>query len=203
MMLHRLGNFPSKIILAFSGGVDSVAILDFLQRGRKDITLAYFNHGTPHGSEAESFVRQVARDRKLPLFVGKVSEKMPSGVSKESWWREQRYSFLKSLGGPIITCHHLDDAVETWIFTSLHGKPRLIPYCNGQVIRPFLPTLKSDLVDWCVRHDLEWIEDGSNADVSYARNRIRHNIVPESLKVNPGLYKVIRKKVYSEYMSSK
>jgi tRNA(Ile)-lysidine synthase len=94
----------------------------------------------------------------------------------------------------VVTAHHLDDAVETWVFTSLHGESRLIPYSRGNVIRPFLLTPKSELVSWCERRGLAWSEDPSNTDTAYMRNLIRHKILPEALKVNPGLRTVVRKK---------
>jgi tRNA(Ile)-lysidine synthase len=93
-----------------------------------------------------------------------------------------------------VTGHHLGDAIETWIFTSLHGESKLIPYSRGNVIRPFLITPKEEIRDWASRRGLSWIEDESNSDPKYMRNLIRMAIVPEALKVNPGLGKVIRKK---------
>jgi tRNA(Ile)-lysidine synthase len=94
----------------------------------------------------------------------------------------------------VVTGHHLGDAIETWIFTSLHGDSKLIPYSRGNVIRPFLITPKEEIRSWASRRNLTWIEDESNIDPRYMRNRIRMHIVPEALKVNPGLGTVIRKK---------
>ena len=71
---------------------------------------------------------------------------MPAGVSKEAWWRDQRYKFFnEATTRPIITAHHLDDVVENWIFTSMNGNPFLIPHQRDQFIRPFLTTEKNDL----------------------------------------------------------
>lgn len=192
-MIKFLGELPRKCVVAFSGGVDSVAVADFLLNGGRDVTLAFFHHGTPTSTAAEEFVTGFARRRGVPLSVGRITGERPRGDSPEEHWRKERYRFLGIFESPVVTAHHLDDAVETWIFNSLHGKPRLIPPVNGNVIRPFLITPKSEMVGWCTRRGLTWVEDESNVDVRYARNRIRHRIVPEALHVNPGLNTVVRK----------
>ena len=192
-MIRFIGELPHDCVVAFSGGVDSVAIVDFLLRGKKNVTLAFFNHGTKTSHDAEIFVRNFALARGLDCRVGKVLRDKGRGESAEEYWRKERYSFLFSFNKPVITGHHLDDAVETWLFNSIHGIPRVIPYRNKNVIRPFLITPKSEFLSWADRNKLEWSEDESNLDVAYMRNLIRHKIVPEALKVNPGLRKVIKK----------
>jgi tRNA(Ile)-lysidine synthase len=198
-MIRFIGELPKKCTIAFSGGIDSVAIVDFLARGRKDIQLAFFHHGTETSAEAQSFVQDFAMARGLKLTVGNLKKNKPSSESLEEFWRNERYEFLAQFTDPVVTAHHLDDAVETWIFTSLHGQSRLIPYRRGNVIRPFLVTPKKELKSWCSSRNLSWIEDESNNDVRYMRNLIRHKIVPEALKVNPGLRKVVRKKYIEKY----
>ena len=80
----------------------------------------------------------------------------------------------------------------------MHGQGKIIPYRNGNVIRPFRLTEKSQFVDWCKRHDVDWIEDQSNTDTKYMRNYIRHEVMPKILKINPGINKVVAKKVRQE-----
>jgi tRNA(Ile)-lysidine synthase len=193
-MLKFIGDLPRKCTIAFSGGIDSVVISDFLLNGKRDVQLAFFHHGTINSERAEDFVRKFAEERRVPLKVGRINSEKSRGLSPEEFWRNERYAFLESLGGPVVTGHHLGDAIETWIFTSLHGESKLIPYSRGNVIRPFLVTPKEEIRSWASRRNLPWIEDESNGDPRYMRNRIRMNIVPEALKVNPGLGTVIRKK---------
>jgi tRNA(Ile)-lysidine synthase len=69
---------------------------------------------------------------------------------------------------------------------------------RGNVIRPFLTTRKQDLVEWCVKHSVPWIEDTSNLDTRYTRNYIRHKMMPHVLKVNPGIYKMVKKRLQKE-----
>ena len=196
-MLKFIGDLPRKCTIAFSGGIDSVVISDFLLNGKRDVQLAFFHHGTVNSERAEDFVRKFADERRVPLRIGRINSEKSRGLSPEEFWRNERYTFLDSLGGPVITSHHLGDAIETWIFTSLHGESKLIPYSRGNVIRPFLVTPKEEIRSWASRRNLSWIEDESNGDPRYMRNRIRMHIVPEALKVNPGLGTVIRKKYLS------
>lgn len=193
-MIKFIGRLPNKCTIAFSGGVDSVAIADFLIRGRKDVKLAFFHHGTEASDLAEDFVKSFSLARRVPLTIGRLLRARPKDLSEEEHWRNERYVFLDSFGEQVVTCHHLDDAVETWIFTSLHGQGKLIPHSRGNVVRPFLLTPKAELISWCHRRNLTWCEDASNSDVKHVRNLIRHRIVPEALKVNPGLHTTIRKK---------
>jgi tRNA(Ile)-lysidine synthase len=193
-MIRFVGSIPNKCTVAFSGGVDSVAVVDFLLSGRKKVDLAFFHHETETSTLAFNFVTKFATKCGLVLKVGKLSRDRLKEESLEEFWRNERHRFFATFDSPVITAHHLDDAIETWIFTSLHGEARLIPYSSGNVVHPFLITPKAEFILWCNRKKLEWIDDESNCDVRFMRNLIRHKIVPEALKVNPGLHKVIKKK---------
>lgn len=199
-MIRFLGDLPTKCTVAFSGGVDSVAVADFLLNGKRDVRLAFFDHGTRTSKEARIFVEKFSLDRGLKLDIGQINRDKRKDESLEEYWRNERYSFFSQFEN-VVTAHHLDDAVETWIFTSLHGESKLIPARNGNVIRPFLITPKSEMIAWCNRRNLQWVEDRSNLDVHHPRNRIRHNIVPQALLINPGLHKVVKKKYLSQEYS--
>jgi len=193
-MIRFLGEIPNKCTVAFSGGVDSFAVVDFLLNGRKQIDLAFFHHGTKTSTSALKFVTEFATERRLILRIGRLSRDRLKEESLEEFWRNERRDFFATFDQSVITAHHLDDAIETWIFTSLHGESRLIPHASGNVVHPFLITPKKELISWCKKKNLKWIEDESNRDIRFIRNLIRHEIVPEALKVNPGLHKVIKKK---------
>lgn len=199
-MIDQLVKVPgtTKFILACSGGVDSMAIADFYRSGNKNFDIAYFNHGTPQSEKMHNFVELYAEGYLIPFHTKKISRSRHKDESLEEYWRNERYSWLNSFDCPVVTCHHLDDCVETWIFSSLHGNPKLISMRNKNVVRPFLTTRKQVLIDWCKQHNVSWVEDESNKDVSFPRNRIRHCIVPQALSVNPGLHKVVKKKILSE-----
>ncbi len=199
-MLKQFINIPRSehFYLACSGGVDSMAIADFYKRGNKNFTLAYFHHATPQADKMENFIREWAAENKVAAVFGYLNGSKPKEASPEEFWRNERYKFFETLNGRIITCHHLNDVAETWIFSCLHGNPKIIAPVNGRIIRPFILNTKQDLINWAIRHNVSWIEDKSNEDVHYPRNRIRHNMLEEALKINPGLFKVLRKKYLSQ-----
>ena len=194
-MIHITGKIPKRVAIAVSGGIDSMAVLDFLRRSR-DVVVLHYNHGTPYAPKAEALVRAYCMQHKLTIVIGRCNEEMPAGVSKEAWWRDQRYKFFTDATSlPIVTAHHLDDQVENWIFTSMNGNPFLIPHTRDQFIRPFITTEKNDFTLWCVRKDVPTINDPTNDDTKYRRNYIRHTMMPHVLAINPGIKKTIRKKI--------
>jgi len=202
-MINILGSIPKKVAVAVSGGSDSMAVLDFLSRSNRELLVLHFNHGTAFAPKAEAFVRNYCENRNLRLEVGTVERERASDESKEEYWRNERYAFFSNfLDKKIITCHHLDDAVETWLFTSIHGNPMLIPYSRDNFIRPFLATSKLALTGWCARKEVPFLEDPSNADTSYMRNLIRHKLMENVLTINPGINKVIKKKVKHMFENS-
>ena len=201
-MLKLQGKLPREVYVACSGGVDSMAVVDFL-RNNHDITLVYFNHGTEHGEQAHRFVAEYATKHDLPLVYGTLgkgaAEAKPKDDSWEEHWRNERYKFFHTINAPIVTGHHLDDCVETWVWSSMHGTGKIIPYRNKNVIRPFRMTRKRDFQMWCDLKNVPYIEDDSNTDVCYTRNYIRHEMMPHVLRVNPGIHKTIAKKVKDEH----
>jgi tRNA(Ile)-lysidine synthase len=182
---------PKQITIACSGGVDSMAIVDFLSR-KHDVTIAHFNHGTQHGKKAAEFVAKYCTDNNIPMIVGHCVTEKCNTLSQEEYWRNERYRFFKGLG-PVITCHHLDDCVETYIWSALNGTPKVIPLTRNNVLRPFLTTRKQDFVYWCESHNVPWIEDESNKNSRYTRNYIRNELMPHALRVNPGLHTLVKK----------
>lgn len=193
-MIRVLGEIPKgEFGLACSGGVDSMAIANFLLNGGYYPNIIYFNHNTEHGDESEQFVLNYCKRHNLKFFVGRTDLKPTS--NKEKIWSDLRYQYFSQFDFPIITCHHLDDCVETYLFSCLRGFQSVIPYSRGNVIRPFLLNEKKVFEDWCKRKNVPFIQDESNYSVDYSRNRIRHNIVPEALKVNPGLKTVVKKMI--------
>jgi len=194
-MIHFLGKLPNRCGVACSGGVDSMAILNFLTRDKKrDVSCLYFNHGTEHSIKTEKFVREYCLKNDIPYVTSEYTGPQPTS-NKEDFWREIRYDFLKSFDYPVITCHHLNDQVETWLFTSIKHVGKLIPYQNENIIRPFLITSKSDLASWCDKHTVPYINDPSNESMEHMRNYIRHELIHMVKHINPGIDKMIYKKI--------
>jgi len=207
-MIKILGKLPERNIgLALSGGVDSMTIANFLLKGRKKFTAFYFNHGTSHGERAAKFVRKWCDTNGIKLLTERISEEAKADIDShdgpQDFYRAYRYQFLKdhSNGFNIMLGHHLDDVLETWLFSSFHGTPKVIPYKaqGSRIIRPFMLTTREDILAYAIRHDVEWIEDESNSQFDYMRNRIRHKIVPQVEKVNPGIRKHVARMVNNMY----
>lgn len=200
-MIRLIGKIPSNIVIACSGGIDSMVATHFFLEGRRGIRLAYFNHDTSYSAAAQEFVEKYASKNKLDLFIGRVKG-VKGKRSMEEFWRDERYAFFNRIKtNYLITCHHLDDAVETWIMSALHGQCKLIPFRRApNVYRPFLMTSKKNIVEYANRKNIEWIEDPSNARTEYIRNHIRHTMMPNVLKVNPGIRTMIRKKLIESYL---
>lgn len=188
---------PRRFGVAVSGGIDSMAALSFLSANH-EITAIHIDHGTGNTPEAETTISSYCAGNGIRFASHAIVGSPPSGESKEKWWRDRRYSIFKTYDIPVVTCHHLDDCVETWIWSSMHGDSKVIPYRHANVIRPFLLTEKRSFRKWAMDRSVPWVEDASNLDMSYTRNYIRHHMMPHVLRVNPGIKKTIRKKLLRE-----
>ena len=193
-MIKLQGKLSREVYVACSGGVDSMAVVDFL-RNNHDVTICYFDHGTAHSTETGVFVSNYCRKNDLPFMYGRITRERERDESQEEYWRNERYKFFSTINADIITCHHLDDCVETWVWSSMHGEGKIIPYRNKNVIRPFRMTRKRDFELWADLKAVPYLEDMSNNDTKYTRNYIRHDMMPHVLRVNPGIYKTINKKI--------
>jgi tRNA(Ile)-lysidine synthase len=196
----------SAILVAFSGGIDSSSLAVALQRLReplkiKRLALLHINH-LLRGEESyrdENFARNFAQKYSLELFVERVD--VPSLAKKrggniEATAREERYRLFEEVrkreGFDLVaTAHHLGDLVETIILwltrgTGLEGLLGFEPM-EGNIIRPFYLATRQEIEDFAKKQALEWVEDSTNYDLSLARNRIRHRVVPELKAINPNL----------------
>ena len=196
-----LGKIPHKIGVAVSGGLDSMVIVDYLRRKGHLVIPLHFSYDGFFSEFEFLGASQIA-----PVIVTTEAQypKSNKTSSKEEQWRDQRYRFFEDYSKEkdiqVITCHTLDDAVETYLFNSFHGLGKHIEHENGVVIRPFITTTKAQLLEYAERNQLTWLEDKTNEDVEFAaRNRVRHNILPEVLKINPGIYKTVKKRLMEKF----
>lgn len=169
-------------IIAVSGGVDSVVLLDMMAKQKKDamFIVAHFDHGIRKDSAADArFVELLAEKYKQP-FVMKREELGPH--TSEAIARTRRYAFLKELAlkhhASIVTAHHQDDLVETIAinFTRGTGWRGLAVFGDNDIVRPLLAKRKNELYAYAVSHQLEWVEDETNATDAYLRNRLRYKM---------------------------
>jgi tRNA(Ile)-lysidine synthetase-like protein len=158
---------PHDLILACSGGVDSMAVLHFLLNSRRNVSLIHINHSTPMANVYQYCVSTVAKMYDIKLDIYKIQG------NNENEWREKRYEIFESCSKNVITCHHYDDNLETQVM-----RKQFIPHKRGNIIRPFLNVKKQELIDYAIYHNLHWVEDPTNHDSEYCeRNRIREAIL--------------------------
>ena len=204
-MIKIQSKLPRKLYIACSGGVDSMAALDFLRRNH-DVFVLHFHHCTEHGHKAAQFVEKYCREKDIPWLTNIPSNNREKtrAESQEEYWRNIRYDWLeRCTNRDVITGHHLDDCVETWVWSSMHGTGKIIPYSrNNRIFRPFRLNRKRDLELWASLNNVPHLEDDSNSDLCYTRNYIRHTMMQNVLKVNPGIHKTIAKKVRADEHST-
>lgn len=166
-----------KYIVAVSGGVDSMVLLDMMVRaGGHDLIVAHFDHGIRVDSHLDAqLVREVASKHGLPFETRR--EELGQSAS-EAYARDRRYAFLRALADKhkavVVTAHHLDDLVETVAINVTRGTGwRGLAALDSDVSRPLLDMDKSALLDYARRNNIEWREDSTNVSPAYLRNRIR------------------------------
>ena len=207
-MLSELKNYLSKslpflkdkkLLIAVSGGIDSVVLLYLLQQLNYDITIAHCNFNL-RGEESngdEEFIRNYAIQTQTKIFVTRFDTKAFASDNKLSIQvaaRELRYLWFNELLDEnkldyLITAHHLDDNIETFLinFTRGTGIEGLtgIPQMNDRIVRPLLPFTRNEIEEYAKENNIMWREDSSNASDKYMRNKLRHTIVPELKGLNP------------------
>lgn len=200
--MSRLIKASAKYIVAVSGGVDSVVLLDMLSRQSKlGLVVAHFDHGMREDSIADRiFVQQLAKERGLSFEYG---QGRLGPDASEATARKARYEFLgkvqkKYRANALVTAHHQDDLIETAIINLLRGTYRKglsSLKSTDTLVRPLLNKSKRDLYDYAKSHKLEWREDPSNADTSYLRNYVRLVLVPRMDLADPAWRQKFLKKL--------
>jgi tRNA(Ile)-lysidine synthase len=200
---HIAQNFPfligKKLLLATSGGLDSMVMLDLFHKLPFEIAIAHCNFQL-RGIESfgdQKFIQEYAERNEIKLFLTQFDTKAFANDYKLSIQvaaRELRYSWFYELLETenydyIVTAHHADDNVETFLIHLVRGTGidglTGIPSQNGKVIRPLLIFSRSEIEQYAKDNAIEWREDSSNASDNYLRNKIRHNLVPIFKELNP------------------
>lgn len=202
-VITRYGLTSGVSVIAVSGGIDSVVLLRVLSKylEKNNLVVAHLNHGLRKASSDEArFVKDLAGKYELTYEEGTLH----NAKRDEASLRRERYKWLQAVARNngakyIITAHHLDDQLETIILNLTRGTGPLeiwgMDECEGNILRPLLSFPKSEITKYAKNNRLSFRLDKSNNDVTYARNRIRREVVPSLLAVNPALYPVVKREV--------
>lgn len=189
-----------------SGGIDSIACLHLLHRmlGNR-VKACHYNHNLrPQNNIMQQSVERFCDDLNIQLIVAtRHSQDILGNV--EHNLRKDRLDFFRSLNHDIVLCHHLNDAVESYIMNMLRGCPEYVPIPTitnledslHSIRHPFLGASKNDIINYATNQKLidYVVEDETNADNKYRRNWIRNEVAPMFKEY--GLEKIVKKKFYS------
>lgn len=196
-----LRQFPAylrqrDLLLGFSGGLDSTVLLHLLVQLRDAGHIAPFTAmHVHHGLHAQadqwvSHAQRISQMHGVPLLIEHVEVGPDTGrTGVEAAARDARYTALASRmeeGGVLVTAHQRDDQAETFLIQLMRGAgvrglsamPSLMPFACGWHLRPMLGVSRSELERYAEEHDLVWIEDPSNLETRFARNHVRHELLP-------------------------
>jgi len=192
----------SGVLCALSGGADSMYLLCRLLEGRErygwTVCAAHLDHGLrPTAKRDEAFVRRWCEARGVPLTVGHADVSgfaRREGLSVEEAGRTLRYAFLAGAAADmgcdlIATGHHAGDNAETVLMNLIRGCGLKgltgIPDRRGNIVRPMLEVSRAEIETYLEGHDVPHVEDESNADLAYTRNRVRRQLLPLLEELNP------------------
>lgn len=190
-----------KVLVAISGGIDSVVLAHILHKLQIQFSLAHCNFKLREedSDKDEVFVQHLAVELGVPCHSISFQTKeyaKKNQLSTQMAARELRYNWFKELQEKqgysyVLTAHHANDNLETQLINltrgcSLNGLTG-IPEINGTVVRPLLPFTRSEIEQFTITYAIQWREDESNASTKYVRNKIRHDVIPELQELNPQL----------------
>lgn len=206
VLLKKIKN--EKTTVALSSGADSVAACHFLKTNfpKVDLQCFHFNHKLrPQNELMQEKAQEFCDFLQVPLIIK--SRKEDQIRLMESSLRSFRYLAMKELG-LVVTAHHLDDAVENYLYNCFNGVAEYLPIplettyedANLTIIRPFIYTDKNMILDYIVKNNLQKfiVEDETNSDTKYRRNWLRKDVVP-LIQKNYNLKTIVEKK-YKQYL---
>lgn len=198
-----------KLLIAVSGGLDSVVLTRLLNKLDLQISLAHCNFHL-RGRESdldEDFVKKEAQFLNLPFYLAHFDTKnyaKDNNLSIQMAARELRYNWFDELIKNnkldyLLTAHHADDNLETFLInfsrgTGLQGL-KGIPERNNKTLRPLLPFTRNEIENYAKENNYSWREDQSNANTKYLRNKLRHEIIPILKELNPNFMKSFAKTI--------
>ena len=196
-----------KLIIAVSGGLDSMVLLHLFQNIKQEIAIAHCNFQLRglESFEDQNFVQNYASANDIPIFVTQFDTqnfakdyKLSTQVAARNLRYDWFYELLETENFDyILTAHHLDDNLETFIInlsrgTGLDGLVG-IPAINDKIVRTLLVFSRLEIENYATQNNIIWREDSSNASDKYLRNKIRHDIIPKLKDLNPNFLNAFQK----------
>ncbi len=197
-----------NVLIAVSGGADSMVLLDCFRRSDFKIGVAHVNyHLRSNDSDLDQkLVSDYCKLYQIPFFDHQVNREVWHSGNLQSVARNIRYRFFEKICllhqyTLIATAHHAQDSIETVILNFIKGTGigglTGIPVENKNIIRPFLKISKEEVLAYANDFRVVYREDQSNTSIKYARNRIRHQVIPELKEIAPQLEKTILKTTHN------
>ena len=202
-----------SVVVGVSGGSDSLGLLQILtelEDYRLKLIVAHLNHcirGEESNRDA-AYVCKFAENLGLPFELREIDViefKRKTNLSLEEAARELRYKFFREVlnkhnADKIATAHTLDDQAETVLMRFIRGSGLLgisgIPPVNDNIIRPLIEVTKSDVEEYLRSKGIGWMEDSSNKEMSFLRNRIRNEVIPQLITYNPNIKETLARTGY-------
>lgn len=204
--INYLRSVPKDVYVAFSGGVDSMVLLHSLLSRKHNVSLLFIDHQNDYSDIEYEFAKQIALKYNLYLKLHAI-DKFDKSNSLEAFWSRKRFEVFQSQDKPVVTGHHLDDAVEWYVMTSMQGCSKLIDFKSGNILRPMLTVKKEEIYNYANNHGLTYLTDPTNLDSSYnLRNNVRLNLMEPIKSCFPGIRTTVKKLITektNEYFKSK
>jgi tRNA(Ile)-lysidine synthase len=173
------------VVVGLSGGIDSVVLLHALRACHKGVSALHVHHGLNKAADRwMDFCRGLCTAWHIPFSVKRVDVERNSTDGLEAAARRARHDAYGCIAADwIVLAHHQGDRAETMLFNLLRGAgvrgAGAMRERNGRLLRPLLRVGRAEIVAYARKHGLDWVEDESNADTRYARNFLRHRIMPD------------------------
>lgn len=213
LFVHQLPK-AEKYWVAYSGGSDSTALLHYLSKDsatKNKIYAIHINHGLQQPADQwEAHCQQFCQSLDIPCKTIRVKPHNSSELSARNA-RIKAYQKICKPNHILLTAHHQDDQIETFLFrlirgSGLNGLTTMAlesSHQNLKIFRPLLNTSKQSIIKYLEKKNLQWVSDPSNDQTHYARNAIRHNIIPHLLEYSSNSKKLIERSIHNLQLSYK